>query len=186
MITGNDILKKFNQRTLVLVKPDALERGLTGEIITRFERVGLRIADIKLVVPDKELAQKHYPVTDEWYKSVGDRSIADFEKYGLNTKEVLGTDDPIEIGKLIHSWNVEKFTGAQVIAMIIEGTHAVEVVRKICGPTIPLLAAPGTIRGDYSSNSAVVENSIRTAIRNLVHASGSEEEAQREIELWFG
>lgn len=186
MSADEAVLKKFRQKTLVLIKPDALERGLAGEIIARFERVGLRIVDIKLVVPDDDLARKHYPVAENWFRSVGERSIADFAKYGLEPKEVVGTDDSVEIGKLIHGWNVEKFTGAQVVAMIIEGIHAVEAVRKLCGPTLPLLAPPGTIRGDYSSNSAASENSVQTAIKNLVHASGDEQEARREIELWFG
>ncbi len=183
---NNDIVKRFTQQTLVLIKPDALERGLAGEIITRLERANLRIVNVKYVVPDKELAEKHYPVTEDWYKTAGERSIADFEKNDLNAKELLGTDDPVEIGKLIHSWNVERFTGAQIIALIIEGIQAIEVVRKLCGPTLPLLAPPGTIRGDFSSTSAVVENSLKMPIRNLLHASGNEEEAKREITLWFG
>jgi len=178
-------LKQFYQQTLVLIKPDALERGLTGEIISRFERVGLRIVQIKSVIPDKALVESHYPITDEWSENVGKRTLADFEKNGLNVKENLGTDNPIEIGRLVHQWNVEQFTGAEIIALVIEGVNAIEAVRKICGPTLPLLAQSGTIRGDYSTTSAVIENSLKKPIRNLVHASGDPDEAKREIKLWF-
>lgn len=174
------------QKTLVLIKPDAMERGLTGEIIARLERSGLKIADIKLVVPTREFAEKHYPVTDEWFLKVGNNTIDDCKKYGLDPKEMMGSDDPMEMGKLIHSWNVEFFTGKSIIAIIFEGVHVIEGARKIAGATLPLSAAPGTIRGDFSTASALSENSQKRTINNLVHTSGSEEEAEREIKLWFG
>ena len=173
------------QRTLVLIKPDAFNRGLSGEIIRRFERAGLRIANIKMVIPTREFAMKHYPVTDEWYLKVGNNTIEDCKKYNLDPKEVIGSDDPMEMGKLIHNWNVDFFTGAKIIAIIFEGVHAVEASRKIAGATLPLLAAPGTIRGDFSTASALSENSQKRTINNLIHTSGDEEEAKREIALWF-
>ena len=173
------------QKTLVLIKPDAMERGLAGEIISRFERVGLRIIEGKMVKVSKDLATKHYPVTKEWLNKVGHNTISDCQKYGFSIKEVVGTEDPIEIGKLVHAWNKDWLMSAPVLALILEGTHAVEVVRKLCGPTLPLLAPPGTIRGDFSSSSAISENIQKKPIRNLIHASGSEEEAKREIALWF-
>lgn len=173
------------QKTLVLIKPDAVSRGLTGEIISRMERVGLQILDLKLVTPTKELAEKHYPVTEEWYLKVGNNTIEDCKKYDLDPKEVMGSDDPMMMGKLIHQWNVDFFTGAKIIAILFEGVHAVEVVRKLTGSTLPLLASPGTIRGDFSSASALSENSEKRTIMNLIHTSGDEEEAKREIKLWF-
>lgn len=176
----------MKQRTLVLIKPDAMERGLVGEIIARLERVGLKIVEAKIVIPTKEFAKKHYPVTDQWFETVGNRSLSDCEKYGLDPKEVMGTDDPVKMGQMIHQWNVEFFTGKPVLVLVLEGVHAIEVVRKICGPTIPLLAPPGTIRGDFSAVSALSENSAKIPVRNLVHASSTPEEAAREIKLWFG
>lgn len=174
------------EKTMVLIKPDAMERGLAGEILSRFERVMLKIVDAKLVVPDQQLAEKHYPVTEEWLVNVGGRTKADCEKYGLDVKETMGTDDPKKIGELVHQWNVDLFLGKPILAFVLEGPHAVEVARKICGNTIPLAAAPGTIRGDFSSVSAIFENGQKSTIRNLVHASGDVEEAKREIGLWFG
>lgn len=176
----------MNQKTLVLIKPDAMERGLIGEIISRFEQVGLRLVNCKIVQADGRLAAAHYPVTEEWYKTVGERSKADFEKYGADVKEALGSDNPLEIGKMIHGWNKNMLVGSAVIAMVWEGVHAVEAARKISGPTIPLIAPPGTIRGDFATHSAFSENYNKIAIRNLVHTSGDEEEAEREIKLWFG
>lgn len=174
------------EKTLVLIKPDAMRRNLAGEIISRFERVGLKIVDCKMVQADEKLAAAHYPVTDEWLEGVGGKSLSDFEKYGVDAVEVMGTNDPKEIGKLIHKYNQENLLGGPVIALVFEGDHAVEVVRKLAGSTNPILAAPGTIRGDYSNHSALVGNMQKKPIQNLVHASGTVEEAEREIELWFG
>lgn len=174
------------QNTLILIKPDAMERGLAGEIISRFERVGLKIVACKLTQADEKLAALHYPVTNEWLTKVGNNTLSDCGKYGVDVKKTMGTDDPLEIGKLIHSWNMKWILGSPVLALILEGVHAVEVVRKLCGPTLPLLAPPGTIRGDYSSASALSENMENLPVRNLVHASGDPEEAEREIKLWFG
>ncbi len=174
------------QKTLVLIKPDAMERGLAGEIISRFEQVGLKITACKLVRADKKLASAHYPVTDEWLNKVGNNTLSDSQKYGVSAKEIFGTEKAIEIGKMVHLWNMDFISSGSVLAMILEGTHAIEVVRKLCGPTLPLLAPPGTIRGDFSSASALSENALKMPIRNLVHSSGTEIEAKREINLWFG
>ena len=174
------------QRTLVLIKPDAMERNLSGEIIARFERVGLKIVKCQLIQADEKLASTHYPVTDEWLAKVGNNTISDCDKYGLSVEETMGIDDPIEIGKKVHNWNMQYILSSPVLAIVFEGTHAVEVIRKLCGPTLPLLAEPGTIRGDYSSASAISENIQQMPIRNLIHASGTPEEAEREIKLWFG
>lgn len=174
------------QQTLVLIKPDARERGLCGEIISRFEKVGLGIIKAKVANVDEKLADLHYPTTPEWLEKVGNNTISDCEKYGLDVKELMGSNVPKEIGELVHKWNVKYLMSAPILALVFEGIHAVEVVRKLCGPTLPLLAAPGTIRGDFSSASAISENMNKQPIKNLVHASGSAEEAKREIELWFG
>lgn len=174
------------QKTLVLIKPDAMERKLAGEIISRFERVGLKMVDCKLVQADKKLASEHYPVTEEWLNKVGNNTLSDSEKYGVLAKEIFGTEEAAEIGKMVHEWNMSFISSGLILAMVWEGTHAVEVVRKLCGPTLPLLAPPGTIRGDFSSASAISENALNLPIRNLIHSSGTKEEADREIKLWFG
>jgi nucleoside-diphosphate kinase len=179
-------MNNFVQKTLVLIKPDAMERNLAGEIISRFQRVGLRIVDCKMVQADEELASQHYPVTDTWLEKVGHNTLDDCEKYGFDPMEVLGTNDPKEVGKIIHKYNKENLLRGPVIAFIFEGVHCVEVVRKLVGHTLSILAAPGTIRGDFSPESAMYANLQKRTVQNLVHASGDPEEAEREIALWFG
>jgi nucleoside-diphosphate kinase len=178
-------MDQINQQCLVLIKPDAMQRNLVGEIIARFERTGLKLVNCKIVQVTKELAEAHYPVTDEWLNKVGNNTLNDCEKYGVDVKKTLGTDEAIEIGKLVHSWNVNFLISSPIMAIIFEGVHAVEAIRKICGPTLPLLAPAGTIRGDFSTSSALSSNMHKQPILNLVHASGDIEEAKREIELWF-
>ncbi len=173
------------ERTLVLVKPDGVKRGLIGEIITRFEKAALKIVGMKMVHISRELALSHYPVTEQWYTKVGKNTLDDSKKYGISAKEVIGTEDPIEIGKKVHNWNVDFLTSGPVVAIVLEGFHAVEAVRKIAGTTVPNLAGAGTIRGDFSTHSALSANVRNSAIPNLVHASGEVEEAKREIKLWF-
>ena len=173
------------ERTLVLLKPDAVKRSLVGTVITRFENAGLKIVGMKMVMVDKEFAKKHYPVTEEWYKKVGGNTLDDSKKYGISSKNTIGTEDPLEIGKKVHNWNVEFLTSDPIVAVVLEGYHVIECVRKIAGTTLPNMANPGTIRGDLSTQSALSANVNNRAIPNLVHASGNKEEAEREINLWF-
>ena len=175
----------MKERTLVLVKPDGVKRSLVGAIISRFENSGLKIVGIKMVYVDKEFAKKHYPVTEEWYKKVGNNTLDDSKKYGINSKDTIGTEDPFEIGKKVHSWNVDFLISGPIVAIVLEGFHAIENARKISGTTLPNLALPGTIRGDFSTHSALSANVHNKAIPNLVHTSGNKEEASREISLWF-
>ncbi len=174
------------ERTLVLIKPDAIARGLIGAIIQRLEKTGLKIIAMKMIRPTKELAQKHYPVTEEWYKKVGTNTLDDTEKYGLDAEKTMGTSDPVAIGHKIHDWNVEFLTSSPVVAMIFEGIHAIEGARRIAGATVPNLAQIGTIRGDYGTGSALSSNSKSRTIYNLMHTSKNAEEAIYEIDLWFG
>lgn len=178
-------MSKLSEQTLVLIKPDGLKRGLAGEIIKRLERVGLKITNCQMRQADEALSAEHYPVTDEWLTKVGNNAIHDCEKYGFEITEVMGTADPKEIGQIIHSYNKELLMSAPVLALVFEGPHAVEIVRKLVGHTIPVLSSPGTIRGDFSSESAISAGLEKRTVYNLIHASGSSEEAQREIKLWF-
>ena len=173
------------EKTLVLIKPDAFERGLVGEIISRFERAGLRLEEIKIVNATTEIVRKHYPDDKNWIRSVGKKTVDAYNKYNLNIVEDLGTDDTLEVGKLIRKWLIQQLTSGPVVALILSGNHAVEVVRKIIGNTIPLFAELGTIRGDFSIDSPDLSIKEKRALQNLVHASATIEEAKREISLWF-
>lgn len=144
------------ERSLVLLKPDALERGIMGEIITRFERVGAKIVGMKLLVSEKDTAMQHY------------------------------TDDLAQRrGEHVRKMMVDMLTSGPILAICLEGIEMVEVVRKMIGGTEPKSAAPGTIRGDYAHVSFRHADSKNVGIFNLVHASGSPEEAVTEVSVWF-
>jgi nucleoside-diphosphate kinase len=177
--------KGNKEKTLLVLKPDAVERGIVGEIVQRVEKMGFRILSAKIVNASEELGQKHYPDSDDWKRNVGNRTIEDCEKYGIDLLENMGTEDPIEIGNMVKQWNVDYLCSGPVFALVLEGYNAVERLRSLVGHTVPTKAAPGTVRGDFSMDSAILANMNGRAIHNLVHASGSVEEAEYEIDLWF-
>lgn len=169
----------------MLVKPDGVKRGLIGEIIGRVERRGLKIIAIKMAMPTKEKARDHYPAPEEWCRLVGEKTMESYVKYGKDPMESLGTTDYVEIGKIINEWNMEYLTSGPVVCMVVEGVHAVDMVRKIVGKTFPSFAEPGTIRGDFSVDSPNLANDQKRSVRNLIHASGDPEEAKHEMGVWF-
>jgi len=171
---------KLVERSLLLVKPDAVQRGLVGEIINRFERKGLKIVAMKMVWPDRALAIKHYFKSDEEKKITGERTIASYKARGIELKE-----SAITLAERIQKRLINYLTTGPVIAFILEGAHAIDYVRKIRGNTSPLDADVGTITADYTVDSYFLSDPDERAVRNLVHASGSLEEAEREIPLWF-
>lgn len=173
------------ERTLVLIKPDGVMRGIIGEVIARFERRGLKLIALKMVRPTREHVDKHYQETEEWLTGIGQKTYDTFEQFGWNVKDRMGTDDKKEIGKMVKEWLVEYLLEGPVVAMIIEGMHAVTTVRKMVGNTVPINAEPGTIRGDYSVDANSAANADKRTLKNVVHASGSIAEAEFEIGHWF-
>lgn len=173
------------ERTLVLIKPDAFNRGLVGEIISRFERVGLSLEEMKIVNATTEIVGRHYPDNKDWVRSVGKKTVDVYKKYHLNIAGDLGANDTLEVGNLVRKWLIRQMTSGPIIAIILSGNHAIEVVRKIVGNTVPLFAELGTIRGDFSIDSPDLSIKEKRALQNLVHASSTIEEAKREISLWF-
>jgi len=171
----------YHERTLVLLKPDSVQRGLIGEIITRFERRGLKIVAMKMVWPDRALAQKHYDMPKADMVALGEKAISSYREKG----EAPKFTDPIKIARDIQRKLLSYLTTGPVVALVIEGAHAVEVVRKIRGGTNPLSADVGTITADLTIDSYYMSDASERAVRNLVHASSSTEEAEREIALWF-
>jgi nucleoside-diphosphate kinase len=175
----------MSERTLVILKPDAVKRSLMGEILARLEKVGLKMVAGKFVQVDRDIAGMHYPDSEEWKKTVGQRTVEDCQKYGIDLQANIGTTDPIKVGEIVKKWNEDFLISGPVFAMVLEGVNAVERVRTLCGATVPTKAAAGTIRGDYSLDSAIEANKRSRTIYNLIHASGSVEEAEVEIALWF-
>jgi nucleoside-diphosphate kinase len=146
------------ERTLVLFKPDAVQRGIIGEILTRFERVGLKIVGTKMIFPDRDHYYRHYEDIGQMVTRRGQQAF----------------DVTLEMMQL-----------GPVVAMVLEGVEAVSLVRKMVGGTEPKSAAPGTIRGDFSHMSFEYADGKKKGIPNLIHASGDPEEAEKEIGIWF-
>lgn len=169
------------ERTLVIIKPDGLQRTLVGEIIQRYERIGLKLVGMKMLRPSSEHIDKHYNLDPEWKKNVGEKSIKGYLDKGLTPP----SNDPLVIaGQVIEA--LKKYMSAgPVIAMVWQGGNAVKIVRKITGGTEPLSSDVGTIRGDYVLDSYAMADKDQRAIRNLIHASGSVKEADDEIKHWF-
>jgi nucleoside-diphosphate kinase len=174
-----------NERTLVLIKPDGVQRALIGEILARLERVGLKVVGLKLIRADRPTLERHYTTDEEWVRTIGGKTREAFESYKIDVKQMMGTDDPLEIGRRVREWLIEFMQTSPVVAAVFEGVHAVSITRKIVGSTLPVFAAPGTIRGDFSADAPTVANAGRRPVRNLIHASGTVEEAAHEIALWF-
>jgi nucleoside-diphosphate kinase len=168
------------ERSLVLLKPDTVQRSLVGEVIKRFENTGLKISAMKMIVPTEAQLLTHYNKDDAWYQRKGEGIVAELTAQG---KEI--TKEPIEYGKDIIRTIVRYMTAAPVVAMIMEGNKAVSVVTKIVGTTEPSTSDVGTIRGDYTVDSYSHATFENRAVRNLVHQSESPEEAEREIQIWF-
>lgn len=174
------------EQTVILIKPDGMKRGLVGEIIHRFERQGLKLAACKLVKPPREHFEKHYNSQDtKRLKIWGEKTLKNYTEFGKDAKKDLGTDDTLELGKLVSKWLMDYITSGPVLAMLWEGKHAVQNVINLAGPTMPVNALAGTIRGDFSTDSAAYANSEKRGVMNLVHVSTSIEEANFEKSLWF-
>lgn len=169
------------EQTLVLVKPDGVQRGLIGETIKRYEQSGLKLVAIKMIIPTKETALTHYSVDPEWAFKTGSKSIEAWKAKGLTPP----TEDPIELAEGVRQQLVIFLSSGPVVAMVWQGMNAIGVIRKITGGTEPLTSVPGTIRGDYTIDSYRAADTDKRAVRNIIHASGSVEEAQKEMSIWF-
>lgn len=171
-----------DERTLVVIKPDGIERSLVGEIIGRFERIGLKLVAMKMALASAEHIEKHYTLDPEWRIKTGEKSIKAYTDKG--EVHPVG-NDPLKITAIILEKLKKYMASGPVIAMVFEGAHAVAVVRKLVGSTEPLSSDVGTIRGDFVLDSYHLSNVDNRAVRNLVHASGSVGEAEKEIKHWF-
>ncbi len=166
------------EKTLVILKPDVTARGVIGEILARFERVGLKIVAMKMLKVKKELAEKHYEKDDEWLMAVGKKLIK-------NQNLDPAKEDPMKHGKKICESLADDLTIYPVVAIVLEGHNTVQLVRKMVGEQSPENSAPGTIRGDYSQDTYVLANASNRPVINLIHASDSKEGAAKEIKQWF-
>lgn len=169
------------EQTLVIIKPDGIQRGLIGEVVRRYEQTGLKLSGLKMVVPTPEQVEKHYLVDPSWKEKVGKNALAAYKEKGLTPP----TNNAEEAGARVLEALKKYLSAGPVVAMVWRGMHAVGVVRKITGSTEPMSSDVGTIRGDFTIDSYEVSDSDGRAVRNVVHASGDTEEAKKETALWF-
>ena len=169
-----------NERTLVIIKPDGVQRALIGDIILRIERTGLKMVAMKMVMANQDILWKHYNKDDHWFEEKGQIVISNRQSQGMPIQK-----DALEYGKDILRANIDFMTASPVIPFVVQGNQAVGVVKKIVGSTEPLTSDIGTIRGDLTVDAYELANSAGRAVRNLIHCSDKVSEAEREIPLWF-
>jgi nucleoside-diphosphate kinase len=169
------------ERTFVIIKPDGVQRSLIGEVIRRFERVGLKLVGLKFDVPNEDMVEEHYTLDPKWKQNVGEKAIESYKKKGQEPP----VNDPITIGDMVVERLKKYMTSGPVVMMAWQGAHSVELVRKLVGGTEPRSSDVGTIRGDFVLDSYSIADTDDRAIRNLIHASGSVAEAKQELALWF-
>lgn len=169
------------ERTLVLIKPDGVQRSLIGEIFKRYESIGLKLVGIKMIVPDEDMIEEHYTIDPNWKRITGEKTIKGYKDKGLKPP----SEDPLEITATILK-NLKKYmVSGPLVAMVWQGAHAIKIIRKLTGGTEPFTSDVGTIRGDFVLDSYQMSDQDGRSLRNLVHASGSSEDAEKEIKLWF-
>lgn len=164
------------QQTLIIIKPDGVAGGFTQEIIERYEAVGLKVVKRKDLIAPLDIVEKHYPMDPEYLKSIGEKTIA-------AGQAVTSAEDQ---GRKVVTWLRKFITSGPIVVMLLEGEDGVAVARKVTGFTDPSTAEKGTIRGDLGTDNILDANREGRPVYNLIHASGSEEEAEKEINLWFG
>ncbi|MDO8576730.1 MAG: nucleoside-diphosphate kinase [Candidatus Daviesbacteria bacterium] len=164
------------QQTLIIIKPDGVKGGFTDEIINRYEAVGLKVVKRKDIMAPLDIVEKHYPMEPSYLRSIGEKTIA-------AGQQVASAQDQ---GRKVVTWLRKFITSGPIIALLLEGEDAVAVARKSTGFTDPATAEAGTIRGDLGTDNILDANREERPVWNLIHASGSPEEAQKEIQLWFG
>ena len=169
-----------HERTLVIIKPDGVQRSLIGEIIARFERTGLKIIALKQCMATEDQCWRHYNKDEAWFLKKGTGVVEELTKQNIPI-----TKEPVEYGKDIIQQLVTFMTSGPVIPLVVEGNQSVAVIQKIVGTTEPLTSDVGTIRGDLTIDSYLLASVDQRAVRNLVHCSDKPEEAEREIQIWF-
>lgn len=162
------------QKTLILIKPDGVLRNLIGDIISRYEKAGLKVLNLRLLDAPPEVVEKHYPMDEDYLRSIGEKSVKAGEE----------VSDTVEQGRKVVTWLRNFITSGPIVAMVLEGEEAIPQARKVTGYTDPSTAEAGSIRGDFGTDSILEANRDGRPVYNLIHASGNPEEAEFEISIW--
>lgn len=163
------------QQTLIIIKPDGVQRNLTEEIIKRYHAAGLKVVKRKEMTAPLQVVEKHYPMDSDYLKSIGEKTIAAGQK----------VSSAVDQGRKVVTWLRKFITSGPIVVMLLEGEDAIKLARKTTGFTDPATAEKGTIRGDLGTDNILDANREGRPVYNLIHASGNEEEAKKEIQLWF-
>jgi nucleoside-diphosphate kinase len=174
-------MKHIQEKSLVIIKPDGVQRSLIGEVIKRIERVGLKLVALKFEIPTKDRTKSHYTIDPEWIIKTGTKAHLTRKNSGMDLTGI----EPQQVGEDILSKNQEYITSGPVVIMVWQGAHAVNIIRKLVGTTEPKTSDVGTIRGDFVLDSYEISDIENRAVRNIVHASSSPEDAELEINVWF-
>lgn len=175
-------MKHIQEKSLIIIKPDGVQRSLIGEIIKRIERVGFKLIALKFEIPTKEKAVEHYTIDPHWVLKTGEKALLANQKRG---EDISGIDPLLYGGTILHKLQ-NYITSGPVVVMVWQGAHVVEVVRKLVGSTEPKSSDVGTIRGDFVHDSYEIANIENRSVKNVLHASSSVEDAEKEIAVWFG
>lgn len=173
------------ERTVVILKPDLVKRALVGTVIETLENVGLKLLVLKMTKPAADVIKNHYPGTKEWIIEMGEKTIASFEKSGVDVQKKMGTKDPYKLGVFVYERLIKYWQEGPIVVSVWEGPGAVIITRKLRGHTIPMLAECGSLHGQYSYDSSLLSSDLDRVVKTFIHASGSTEEAEREIHYWF-
>ncbi len=169
------------ERTLILMKPDVLQRQIVGEILSRFERKGFKIVAVKMLNATKTQVGEHYAADEQYLIETGEKAKKGAEMRGQD----VSNWNSLEWGKIIRERNIAYLTCGPILAVVLEGPSVISSVRKVLGSTSPADGDVGTIRADYSFDSYALADVVARSTRTMLHASDSVENAQREIKIWF-
>ena len=173
------------EKTVLIIKPDGVKRGLVGDIISQIEKRGLKIIALEMIQATRDQVDSHYPKDEKWIRRLGEKTLNNYRNFGFDAEQELGTEDELEIGNNVRNWLIDYLTSGPMVKMVVKGIHAIDMVRKLAGKSMPSEAEMGTIRGDFSVDDATAANRDKRAIHNIVHASETSEEASHEISFWF-
>lgn len=174
-------MKYTQEKTLVIIKPDGVQRSLIGEVIKRFEQVGLKLVALKFEVPKQEKVTQHYTIDPTWVENIGNKRYKTLVEAG----EDVSSFNPTDLGKKVLNCLEKYMTSGPVVIMVWQGAHSVAVIRKLVGVTEPKTSDVGTIRGDFVHDSYEISDLEGRSVRNIIHASSSVEDAEKEIAVWF-
>lgn len=175
-----------DERTLLVIKPDGVKKGLVSEIIRRIKEAGLRIVVQKTVRPSRKFIEEFLGNDKEWLIGMGRKAIANFTQAKIDLYPTFGTGNSFKIGRIVREWLITFWLSGDVVPMIVSGPDAIARVREIIGDTIPKNAKPGTIRHDFAPlEEPIIANKEYRCMHNIVHASGNPDEAKKEINIWF-